>query len=219
MTSKINIMLVEDHVGYRTMLIRALQGSTDIDRIHEFSTAEVALRKLDQMKPAETPDILLLDLNLPGMTGLESIPWFGRYPGKQIKIIILTQSMVEEDILTAMAAGASGYLLKSSTVAQITDAIQSVVAGGATIDPQMANFILKQVAHHSTQKRTLKKDLSERELEVLKLLAAGKVRKEISVELDITINTVAYHVDHIYEKLEVVNAPAAVAEGFRSGIL
>tara|TARA_B110000483_G_scaffold200734_1_gene241285 strand:+ start:255 stop:605 length:351 start_codon:yes stop_codon:yes gene_type:complete len=115
--------------------------------------------------------------------------------------------------------GGSGYLLKSSTIAQITDAIQSVLAGGATIDPQMANFILKQVAKNSAQKRTLKKDLSDRELEVLKLLAQGKVRKEISTELEITINTVACHVDHIYEKLEVVNAPAAVAEGFRSGIL
>lgn len=218
MSDKTNIMLVEDHVGYRTMLIRALKSSIEIDRIHEFSTAEVALRKLDQMGSEETPDILLLDLNLPGMTGIESISWFNKYSEK-LKIIILTQSMVEEDILSAMAAGASGYLLKSSTVAQISEAIQSVLDGGASIDPKMAKFILKQIEQNSSKKSTLKKALSERELEILNLLAQGKVRKEISQELDITINTVAYHVDHIYEKLEVVNAPAAVAKGFRSGLL
>lgn len=218
MSAKTNLMLVEDHVGYRTMLKRALKGAIEIDRIHEFSTAEVALRKLDQMSAEESPDILLLDLNLPGMSGIESIGWFTKY-SKKLRIIVLTQSMVEEDILTAMSAGASGYLLKSSTVAQITEAIQSVLDGGASIDPKMAKFILKQIDQNAGKKPTLKKALSERELEILKLLAQGKVRKEISQELDITVNTVAYHVDHIYEKLEVVNAPAAVAKGFRSGLL
>ncbi len=218
MSSKTNIMLVEDHVGYRTMLIRALGSSIELDRIHEFSTAEVALRKLDQMGAEETPDILLLDLNLPGMSGIESISWFKKYSEK-LKIIILTQSMVEEDILAAMASGASGYLLKSSTVSQISEAIQSVIDGGASIDPKMAKFILKKVGQATANKPILKKALSERELEILNLLAQGKVRKEISQELEITVNTVAYHVDHIYEKLEVVNAPAAVAKGFRSGLL
>ncbi|MDQ8179547.1 response regulator transcription factor [Pelagicoccus sp. SDUM812005] len=218
MSNKYNIMLVEDHVGYRTTLIRALKCSIDIGCIHEFSTAEVALRKLEQMGAEETPDILLLDLNLPGMTGIESISWFNKYSEK-LKIIILTQSMVEEDILAAMSAGASGYLLKSSTVTQISEAIQSVLDGGASIDPKMAKFILKQIELNSSKKPALKKTLSDRELEILQLLAQGKVRKEISQELDITINTVAYHVDHIYEKLEVVNAPAAVAKGFRSGLL
>ena len=217
MSDPINIILVEDHIGYRSMLIRALKSATKIGRIKEFSTAEIALRELEKMPHQEIPDLLLLDLNLPGMSGLDAIHWFKKYASK-LKIVILTQSTIEEDILTAMVLGASGYLLKSATVAQITDAIQSVMEGGASIDPQMAKYILKQI-DQAPKKPTLKKPLSERELQILDLLAQGKVRKEISDELNITINTVAYHVDHIYEKLEVVNAPAAVAKGFRSGLL
>lgn len=218
MSGDIKIMLVEDHSGYRTMLVRALKNSIGIDSISEFSTADIALRTLEQMGPQEIPDLLLLDLNLPGISGLESIQWFKKY-ASNLKIIVLTQSSVEEDILTALSLGASGYLLKSATVAQISDAIQSVMNGGASIDPNMANYILKYVKQHSQKKPTLKKALSERELQVLTLLAQGKVRKEISIKLDITVNTVAYHLDHIYEKLEVLNAPAAVAKGIRSGLL
>lgn len=218
MSAPINIMLVEDHVGYRSMLIRALKTTTKTNRIHEYSTSEVALRMLEKMNAQEAPQIVLLDLNLPGMSGLESIQWFKKF-SSTLKIIVLTQSTVEEDILTAISHGASGYLLKSATVSQIVDAIQSVRDGGASLDPKMAKYILKQIKQRTREKTVINKSLSERELQILTLLAQGKVRKEISEELSISVNTVAYHVDHIYEKLEVVNAPAAVAKGFRSGLL
>lgn len=218
MSDAINFMVVEDHKGYRTMLIRALKTTTSIGRVEEFSTAEVALRKLEKMHPSEMPDLLLLDLNLPGMSGLESIQWFKKYSGN-LKIVILTQSSNEEDIIQAISLGASGYLLKSSTVDQIAEAIHSVVGGGAYLDPMVAKYILKQVSQKPTKKNHLKKPLSERETEILHLLAQGKVRKEISQELNITVNTVAYHVDHIYQKLNVLNAPAAVNVAYQEGIL
>ncbi len=218
MTDKINIMVVEDHKGYRTMLIRALKSVTDIADLSEFSTAEVALRKLEHMNASETPDLLLLDLNLPGMCGLDAIPWFKKYSEK-LKIIILTQSSVEEDILQAISHGANGYLLKSATMDQIAEAIHSVMDGGASIDPKVAKYLLKQVTQASVKKSSLKRKLSDREMEILTLLAEGKVRKEISVELNITVNTVAYHVDHIYQKLDVMNAPAAVGAAYKKGIL
>ena len=218
MSKPIDIMIVEDHTGYRTMLIRALKKAANIGCIKEFGTAEIALRDLEQSTPQNAPDILLLDLNLPGMSGIEALPWFKKYSEK-LKIIILTQSTIEEDILSAISSGASGYLLKTALVAHITDAIQSVMNGGATIDPRMAQYILKQFNQKNYKKPTLKKSLSERELQVLTLLAQGKVRKEICKDLNISISTVAYHVDHIFEKLDVVNAPAAVAKGYRSGLL
>ncbi len=218
MSDPINIMLVEDHLGYRSMLIRALKQAAKIKSISDFSTAEVALRALEKMKPEHAPDLLLLDLNLPGMSGLESLPWFKKYAPK-LKVIILTQSTVEEDIFQAMSSGASGYLLKSATISQITEAIQSVQSGGASIDPKIAKYILKHLNQHISKKVTLRKPLSDRELQILTLLAEGKARKEISNELTISLNTVAYHVDHIFEKLNVENTPAAVAQGFRSGLL
>jgi len=218
MSDSINIMLVEDHVGYRTMLIRALKSATKIDRIHEYSTAEVALRELESMSIKETPHILLLDLNLPGMSGLESIEWFTKYSSK-LKIIILTQSTVEDDILTAISYGASGYLLKSATVDQISDSIKAVIDGGASIDPKMAKYILRQIEQPPAKKPKLNKALSERELEILTLIAQGKMRKAISDHLNISVHTVAYHVDHIYEKLNVVNAPAAINAAYRKGVL
>ena len=218
MSKKINLMLVEDHLGYRTMLIRALKAEAELGMIYEFSTVEVALRKVQEMKPGQSPDLLLLDLNLPGMTGLDSITWFKKYAPK-LKIIILTQSSKEEDILHAISLGASGYLLKSATVSQISEAIHSVQNGGASLDPKIAKYVLKHLDQNTSKKITLKKPLSERERQVLVLLADGKGRKEISDQLNISLNTVAYHVVHIYEKLDVENAPAAIAKGFRSGIL
>ena len=218
MSNKINVMLVEDHIGYRTILIRALGCAPEIEHISQFSTAEIAMRTLESMRPQEKPDILLLDLNLPGMSGLESIRWFKEYSPK-LKIVILTQSSNEEDILEAISQGASGYLLKSSTVAQITEAIQSVMNGGASLDPKVAKFILRKVNQASPKRSPLNKELSERELEILTLLAQGSARKEISEQLKITVNTVSYHVVHIYEKLNVVNAPAAVSVAYKKGIL
>ena len=152
------------------------------------------------------------------MSGLQSIPWFNKSL-PNLKIIVLTQSSAEEDFLTAMAQGASGYLLKSATIYQITEAIHSVQSGGASIDPQVAKYLLKSLNQSASPKVTPVRPLSERELQILTLIANGNARKEISSRLDISINTVCYHVDHIYEKLNVANAPAAIAQGFRTGIL
>lgn len=218
MSRKINVMLVEDHIGYRTILIRALKRDTEIAHISEFSTAEIAMRTLEKMSPQEKPDVLMLDLNLPGMSGLDSIRWFKEY-SSELKIIILTQSSDEEDILEAISHGASGYLLKSATVTQIAEAIQSVMNGGASLDPKVAKFLLKQVGRRTSKKNPLGKQLSERELQILTLLAEGKARKEISDQLEISVNTVAYHVVHIYDKLGVLNAPAAVDAAYKKGIL
>ena len=101
----------------------------------------------------------------------------------------------------------------------IFEAIRSVMDGGASLDPKVAKYILRQVNQKHLKKTPLKKPLSDRETEILTLLAEGKVRKEISQDLNITVNTVAYHVDHIYQKLNVLNAPAAVNVAYKKGIL
>ena len=216
MTRPISIMLVEDHVGYREVVDHAISLEPAFELISQFGTAEIALRSLQQPGAASTPDLILLDLNLPGMSGLEAIPWIKEYSPKT-EIIVLTQSDKESDVLKAIAQGASGYLLKSATVKQIKEAIQTVISGGASLDPSVARFILEAMKSRPVKEKP-EKALSDRELEILTLLAEGLVKKVIADKLEISVTTVAYHVKHIYEKLDVMNAPAAINKAHRMGL-
>lgn len=216
MTKPIRIMLVEDHAGYREVITRALKREADLDLASQFGTAEIALRSLQERPRTAPPDLVLLDLNLPGMSGLEAIPWFKRYV-PETEIIILTQSDKTGDVINAITLGAAGYLLKSATASQIKDGIRTVMAGGASLDPHVARFILDTLKKRPPPTES-GKTLSERELEILALLGDGLVKKEIANRLDISVTTVAYHVKHIYEKLEVQNAPAAISKAYKTGL-
>jgi two-component system nitrate/nitrite response regulator NarL len=216
MKNKIRVMLVEDHPGYREVITRALKNEKLIELISQFGTAEIALRSLQDRSTRKVPDLILLDLNLPGLSGLEALPYF-KQSIPDTKIIILTQSDKDADILNAISLGAKGYLLKSSTANQIRDGIKTVINGGASLDPAVANLILNTISERP-RKVPLEKKLSEREMEVLSRLGEGLVKKEIASVLGISITTVADHVRHIYEKLEVQNAPSAVNKAHRLGL-
>ncbi len=209
------IMLVEDHPEYRDAIEMALKRESDLELDSLFGMAETALRAIQDRK-AERPDIVLLDLNLPGMSGIEALPWFREYCPKA-KIIVLTQSDAESDVVQAIRLGASGYLLKSSTLKQIKEGIRSVVDGGAPLDSAVARFILDTL-RLKPLKEELKTSLSEREMEILSLLADGLSKKQIASQLKIGTTTVVTHVNHIYEKLEATNAPSAVSKAYRLGL-
>lgn len=217
-TPTIQVMLVEDHPGFREALVRSLQRCKNIDLHSKYGTAEIALRKIQYEQRDQQPDVLLLDLNLPGMSGIEAIPWFREY-APDLKIVVLTQSNNESDVLAAISQGATGYLNKSARFNQIAESIETVMDGGAPLDPQVARFILGKVKHLGPSNHPLNKSLSSRETEILQLMADGLAKKEIADRLKISSTTVAYHVRHIYLKLDVINAPAAVAKGFIEGIL
>jgi DNA-binding NarL/FixJ family response regulator len=216
MKSPITVMLVEDNPDYRDSIAMALRAVPDIILTSQFGTAEIALRSLQGAPAKEIPDLVLLDLNLPGLSGIDALPWFKRYSPKT-PVIILTQSNHEADVLTAISAGATGYLLKASSRDQIIAGIRLVMQGGAPIDPHVAKYILKTM-----HKRTPNTDgsglLSDRETEILSLMADGLVKKEIADQLGISAHTVNNHIRHIYEKLHVPNAPAAVAKAYKSGL-
>ncbi|MDF7799085.1 response regulator transcription factor [Pontiellaceae bacterium B1224] len=213
----INVMLVEDSPEYRDVIEIAINKETNMVLSGTFGAAEVALRSLQDPVQSTKPDIILLDLNLPGMSGLDAIPWIGKY-APAAKIIILTQSNREADVLQAISQGASGYLLKSSTVKQIKEGIRSIMNGNALLDGGVARYITDAIKTKSA-KVPLEKPLSEREMEILTLLGDGLVKKEIANRLDISFGTVATHIRHIYEKLHVENAPAAISKAYKSGIL
>ncbi|MDF7801299.1 response regulator transcription factor [Pontiellaceae bacterium B1224] len=217
MKRKLRVMLVEDHPEYREVIQLAIEEESDIELINQFGSAERALRSLQDRAFRKEPDLILLDLNLPGLSGLEALPYF-RASIPDTKVIILTQSNKEADVLKGIQHGASGYLLKSSTVKEIIAAIRSVAAGGATIDQHIAKYILQSIQKHLPV-TTLDKELSNRELETLHLLSEGLLKKEIADQLQISANTVSNYVVSIYEKLHVQNAAAAISKAYKFGIL
>ena len=215
MKKQIRIMLVEDNPEYREGIAIALGIVPDMILSSQYGTAEIALRNLQDSPSKEIPDLVLLDLNLPGLPGIDALPWFKKY-SPATPVIILTQSNREADILAAIAAEAAGYLLKSATRDQIIDAIRLVMEGGAPIDPHVARHILKTL-HGKPSCKTESHTLSERELDVLTLLSDGFVKKEIAERLRISTHTVDNHNRHIYEKLQAPNAPNAISKAFKAG--
>ncbi|MDF7808788.1 response regulator transcription factor [Pontiellaceae bacterium B12219] len=217
MPSTIKVMLVEDSKIYQKAIERAVQGDQEIELISQFGTAEFALRSLQQMSTRKEPDVLLLDLNLPGMSGLEALPFF-QQALPDAKIIILTQSDKEADVLDAIKKGTDGYLLKKSTNKEIIKGIKTVMDGGATIDSNVARFILQTMKQTPRRTKTETEKLTKKEQEILTLVAEGLEQQEIATQLHISRNTVATHIRHIYNKLEVPNAPAAINKAYKLGL-
>lgn len=209
------IMLVEDNRDYREGISLTLKHTPGFELTSQFATAEIALRSL-QDRSVKQPDVILLDLRLPGMDGCEAMPYFRNY-SPDAKIIVLTQSNAENDVLSAIKKGASGYILKTATPQQITEGIRIVMDGGAMLDPGVAHLLLKMLQTRLPDDKSAP-ELSNRETEVLRLLAEGLLKKEIADRLEIQYSTVDYHVAKLYEKLHVRNAPAAVDQGHRLGL-
>ena len=215
--SATSIILIEDNPEYRRVVARAIDLAPGMELVAKFGTAEQALREMESTPRLQQADILLLDLRLPKISGLEAMSWIKRYC-PDIKVIILTQSSDPQDILEAIRQGVAGYLLKSSTVQQIREGIEAVAQGGSSLDASVASLILETLQQNLAPRDQLP-GLSEREHDVLVLLSEGLVKKEIAERLEISSHTVATHVRHIYEKLGVINAPAAISVAYRKGLL
>jgi DNA-binding NarL/FixJ family response regulator len=193
----IRIMVVEDNADYRSVIALAIEDTSDMSMTGAFGTTEIALRTLKDTSESERPDVVLLDLRLPGMSGLDAIPLFHATSPKT-RIIV------------------SGYLLKGARLAEITEGIRTVSQGGGSLDKNIAQFILTKM---TAKRPSDANDLTERENEILALLGKGCVKKEIATQLGIGYSTVDTHVSHIYKKLGVSNAPAAVSQAYQKGIL
>ncbi|MBB3208077.1 DNA-binding NarL/FixJ family response regulator [Rhodopirellula rubra] len=212
----INVMLVEDNPEYREVVRIALEDHPNIFLASQFGTAEIAIRTLVSADARSRPDVILLDLRLPGMDGLAALKKIlTNIP--ESKVIILTQSDKPQDVVRAITLGAAGYLLKTVTLDEITEGILAVMRGDATIDKSVAKYLLD--ALRSNRQTADNEILTQRELEVLGLLAQGLVKKEIANQLGIRYATVDTHIAHIYEKLGVSNAPGAVHQAHQLGLL
>ncbi|MEI6892651.1 MAG: response regulator transcription factor [Pontiella sp.] len=217
MKKTIQVMMIEDHPEFREIIEFAIGEEVDIELVGLYGNAEHALRQLQGEKTSKIVDVVLLDLNLPVMSGHEAMPWIKKY-SPDTKVIILSQSNMETDVLQAIKQGAVGYLLKSSTMDEIIKGIRTVMNGGAILDKGLALFIINSLRDIPCKEK-YKSSITKREKEVLILIADGLSQKEISHELKIRPCTVTAHVQSVYKKLDVPNAPSAISKAFKAGIL
>ena len=204
----ITVSIVEDSEKLRGTLARVLNRAEGFRCLSQYGAAEDALRDLPNIKP----DVVLMDINLPGINGVEcarqlkkSLP--------EIQIMMLTVYEDTENIFQALTAGASGYLLKRTSGAELLDAIREVHRGGSPMTTHIARKVVQ--SFQRTAPAQPAENLSEREQQVLDLLSQGLMYKEIADKLQISYETVHTYIRRIYEKLRVRTRTEAVAKFLR----
>ncbi len=205
----IRVLVVDDHPVVREGLVAILEDEEDFQVAGAVGSAEDALT----LAPTVRPDVILLDLELPGMSGVDAIPKVAAAV-PDARVIVLTAYDTDERVLGAIRAGARGYLLKGAPADEIARAIRAVHAGGSYLASRIAAKVLTQV--RSPRRSTV---LSERERAVLRLVADGLATKQIARQLGITERTVKFHVSSIMNKLGADTRAQAVAEAARRGLL
>lgn len=205
----INLLIVDDHPVVRDGLVAILSTQSDF---HIAGEAASGLEALALVKK-EQPDVLLLDLEMPGMDGVEVIRRLrDLYPA--VKIVVFTAFDTDERILSAVQAGAKGYLLKGAPRSELFEAVRVVHRGGSLLHPVVASRLLDHLAAPPKAE-----ELTAREREVLALLAQGKQNKEIALELSITERTVKFHISAILGKLDAGNRTEAVTIAVQQGLV
>jgi len=209
----IKITIVEDNANYLKFLENFIELEDHLELSNCFISCEDVLENLEEN--LSHSDLLLLDLNLPGKEGLSLIPFIKRLSPSP-KIIVLTNQDDYLKTLEAIKLGVSGYLLKEASVTELKQAIIEVSEGGCVIDSKLSKLVLEVLTQ---QKAELETPLSQREQQVLELLALGYVKKEIAKDLDLSYRAIALYTENIYKKLQVSNVAAAVATAIRKGLI
>ena len=206
MSTPIRIVVVDDHPVVRDGLIAMLNTQSDFEVVGEAGDGEEALQKVAK----RNPDVLLLDLEMPGVDGIETLRRL-QEEKVQVRVIVFTVFDTDERIVSAMQAGAKGYLLKGAPRDEVFRAVRVVNEGGSLLEPLVASKFLDSVNNPDA--------LTARQKEVLKLLATGLLNKEIADQLDIAERTVKFHVSEILAKLGAGNRTEAVAVATRKGLI
>ncbi|GAA2214921.1 response regulator transcription factor [Nonomuraea monospora] len=200
----LRLLIADDHPIVRDGLRAALGGEPDLEIVGEAADGEEAVRLAGQL----APDIVLMDLRMPGLDGVGAIR---RLSGTGPRVLVLTT--FDTDVLPALEAGASGYLLKDAPPEELIRAVRAVHRGETVLAPAVAG----RLAEHL--RRPARGRLSKRELEVLRLVAGGATNKEAAAGLFISEASVKTHLLHVYAKLDVRDRASAVAEAYRRGLL
>ncbi len=213
--SKASIWLVEDNEMFAKGVERAVGQMEGLVCDGSFRSVEGALAELEK---GRQPNVILLDVQLPGMDGITALSHFKQL-APHAQIIILTVFDDADKIFRAVCAGASGYILKSSSGAQIGDAIRQVMDGGAPMTPEVARKVLDAFAARDGKQEANDYNLTPRECDILRLMSDGLVKKEIGDALGISVHTVSTHLQRVYDKLHVTTNTGAVAKALRERLI
>ncbi|MDD1749682.1 MAG: response regulator transcription factor [Methanothrix sp.] len=210
---KNDVWVVEDNDEFRRELARLLNSSDVFHCEHSFNACEPALNLL---RTGALPDLILMDIGLPGMSGIEGIRR-AKEISPSVKVVMLTVFEDTDNIVRAIAAGASGYLHKGTPIGPTLESLKSILAGGAPMSPQIARKMLEVFAEQTTPSADY--DLTPREREILKLLIDGLTKKEIADKLFLSFHTIDNHLRNIYVKLRVQSRSSAVSKALKERLL
>lgn len=212
----VTVWVIEDHDTFRSSLERLCQPEVGLLCTDSFANAEAMLSTLRRSPPELHPEVLLLDLGLPGRSGLEAMEDVIKL-APDCRIVILTVFEDEQKISAAISAGACGYLVKTEHKDKIIEGILEASRGGSPMSPTIASSVVKLLA--KLTKPSTPVSLSPREKDMLSLITEGLTAKEIADRLDVSIHTVDTHTRHLFKKLDVRSRAAAVARAMRDRLL
>src|SRR3954469_11053245 len=201
----IRLLIADDHPVVRDGVAAIINQHADLKIVAEASNGHEAIAAFEK----HTPDVALLDLRMPDMDGIEVIRFIRAKKG-EARIIVLTTFDAEEDVASAMRAGARGYLLKDCPRKDLVEAVRAVHSGSTWIAPPVGSRLVEQMSRHH---------LTPRELQALRLLAEGKSNKEIAGALDIAEGTTKIHLNKLFQKLGVSSRTEALAEAVKRGLI
>ena len=214
--AKIRILITDDHTLIRRGITSLLNAQPDMEVVGEASNSEEALQAMSK----EAPDIVLMDISMPGINGLEVTKSIrARFP--QTRVLMLTMHDREDYLFQAMRAGAAGYILKGADVQDLLSAIRSVHAGEVYLYPTVTTKLLADYLRRveTGENRTSYDGLTDREREVLRLIAQGKTTGEIAIVLFLSRHTVETHRDHIMQKLDLHRKAELIKYAIRKGLV
>lgn len=214
MADRIKVLIADDHPIVRHGLGRLICAQENLELVGEASDGLEAVSLAGRLRP----DVIVMDLNMPNCGGLEAILLLQK-ENSPAKVLVLTISEKEDDLLTAIKAGAKGYVLKETGVEGLTKAIVAVAAGEAVITPHLAAILMGELKQRVAKSDTQDVLLTKREMEVLQLLGAGATNREIASQLFISDNTVKIHVSNTLAKLHLRNRTEVTAYAAKMGWL
>jgi DNA-binding NarL/FixJ family response regulator len=209
----IKAAVIEDQREIREGLRALIDGTPGYGCTGAFRSMEEALERVAR----EKPHVILVDIGLPGMSGIDGIPLL-RERCREARILVLTVYDDDDRIFSALCAGASGYLLKKTPPTRLLESLTEAVEGGGPMSPEIAGRVIR-LFRDFRPPEPADHDLTPHEVRLLKLLAEGHNYKTAAAELKVSVNTISFHMKHIYEKLHVHSKSQAVAKALRSGIV
>ncbi len=210
------MLLVDDHDLFRSGL-RSLLEEQGVRVVGEADNGSSALQLVSEL----APDVVIMDLKMPGLTGVEATREVSSI-APRTRVVVLTISDDDDDVMDAVMAGACGYLLKDSSIDHLIEGVRAAAGGDSLISPQIAAKLLQRLRAQTADEaaaRTIQTELSDRELDVLRLIASGKDNAEIARQLYISPKTVKNHISNILMKLQIENRIQAAVYAVRSGIV